>query len=47
MSDHDYHASVKRLGIPDKFIEQGSIEELSKECGFDADGIYQAVKKIL
>jgi len=45
MSDHDYHASVKRLGIPDKFIEQGSIEELSKECGFDADGIYQEVKR--
>lgn len=46
MADHDYHPSLKRLGIPDQFIEQGSIEELSKECGFDVDGIYQAVKQL-
>ncbi len=44
MADNNYHLSIKRLGIPDQFIEQGSIEELSKECGFDADGIYEAVK---
>ena len=44
MADHNYHLSVKRLGIPDKFIEQGSIAELSKECGFDEEGIYKAVK---
>jgi len=47
MSDHHYQAPVKRLGIPDRFIEQGSIAELSKECGFDADGIYQEVKTLL
>jgi 1-deoxy-D-xylulose-5-phosphate synthase len=47
MSDHNYHTSVKRLGIPDKFIEQGSIAELSKECGFDAEGIYLSVKTLL
>lgn len=47
MADHDYHLAIKRLGIPDKFIEQGSIIELSKECGFDEDGIYKTVLKLL
>jgi 1-deoxy-D-xylulose-5-phosphate synthase len=44
MGEHEYEASVKRLGIPDKFIEQGKNEELHHECGYDADGIIKAVK---
>jgi 1-deoxy-D-xylulose-5-phosphate synthase len=44
MSDHGYHAAVTRLGIPDRFIEQGSNAELHHECGFDAEGIINAVK---
>ncbi len=47
MSDHNYKAEVKRLGIPDKFIEQGSLSELHKECGFDAEGIILSVKSML
>jgi 1-deoxy-D-xylulose-5-phosphate synthase len=43
MSDHGYSASVKRLGIPDRFVEQGSVEELQRECGFDAEGIKRAL----
>jgi 1-deoxy-D-xylulose-5-phosphate synthase len=39
MNDNGYRADVKRLGIPDLFIEQGSVAELHRECGFDADGI--------
>jgi 1-deoxy-D-xylulose-5-phosphate synthase len=44
MSDHNYMAQVKRLGIPDRFIEQGSISELHRECGYDALGIVQSAK---
>jgi 1-deoxy-D-xylulose-5-phosphate synthase len=47
MIDNDYKASVKRLGIPDKFIEQGSPEELYHDCGFDASGIKEATVKLL
>ncbi len=47
MSDNGYRATVKRLGVPDRFIEQGTQQELYKECGFDADGIYQAVKLLV
>jgi 1-deoxy-D-xylulose-5-phosphate synthase len=47
MSDHGYNSRVKRLGIPDYFVEQGTIEELHQECGYDTEGICQAVKNFL
>jgi 1-deoxy-D-xylulose-5-phosphate synthase len=43
MSDHDYSAHIKRLGVPDRFIEQGTIPELQAECGFDKNGIIRAI----
>ncbi len=33
MSDHNYSAQVKRLGIPDEFIEHGEPNELYEEVG--------------
>jgi 1-deoxy-D-xylulose-5-phosphate synthase len=47
MCENAYKAEVKRLGIPDKFIGHGTQKELYKECGFDPDGIYLAVKSIV
>jgi 1-deoxy-D-xylulose-5-phosphate synthase len=47
MADNNYSATVKRLGIPDQFIEQGSLPELHKECGFDVEGIVEAVKSLI
>ena len=41
MADHGYSAKVTRLGIPDRFVEHGSQQQLYKECGFDADSIRQ------
>ena len=35
MADHGYTAQVKRLGIPDEYIEHGTQDELYAECGFD------------
>jgi 1-deoxy-D-xylulose-5-phosphate synthase len=45
MADNNYGARVKRLGIPDYFVEQGSIEELQEECGFSLDSIKKAIKE--
>jgi 1-deoxy-D-xylulose-5-phosphate synthase len=45
-NDHNYTAMVKRLGIPDRFIEQGSLEELHKECGIDTAGILGTVREM-
>ncbi|MCU0419054.1 MAG: 1-deoxy-D-xylulose-5-phosphate synthase [Cyclobacteriaceae bacterium] len=47
MADHEYRASVKRLGIPDDVIEHGEQSELHAECGFDAAGIRKAVEHML
>ena len=47
MADHGYSAQVKRLGIPDKWIEHGSQKELYAECGFDEVALIAAVKEML
>jgi 1-deoxy-D-xylulose-5-phosphate synthase len=47
MCDNSYSAEVKRLGIPDYFVEQGTQEELYAECGFDAAGIEKAIREML
>lgn len=47
MADHGYSAEVKRLGIPDKWIEHGEQPELWKECGFDAEAITATAKAMV
>lgn len=47
ISDRKLKNTVIRLGIPDRFIEQGTIEELHKLCGFDTDGIIKACREAL
>lgn len=47
VAEHNYIAHIYRLGIPDRFIEQGKPEELYHECGYDAEGIATAVRKYL
>ncbi len=46
MTDNNYESEIKRLGIPDSYIEHGTREELQKECGYDVEGIIRAVKEI-
>lgn len=46
-SDNDYHAKIKRLGIPDKIIEHGDQPQLHKECGYDKDAIKEAVVELI
>jgi len=47
MCDNGYQANVKRLGVPDSFIDHGTQMELYKECGFDPDSIYKLIKSIV
>jgi len=47
MCDNSYNSVVKRLGIPDYFVEHGSLEELHRECGFDEEGIEKAIREIV
>ena len=45
MADNGYTPRVERIGVPDRFIEQGSIPELYKLCGMDAESIYRCIMK--
>jgi 1-deoxy-D-xylulose-5-phosphate synthase len=47
MAEHNYLCEIRRLGIPDQVVEHGEQHELYKEYGFDADGIEQAVLRLL
>jgi len=47
MNDNSYKAKVIRLGIPDRFVDHGTQEELYRECGFDADGIIAAARNLV
>ena len=46
MVDNGYQSQVKRLGIPDRVVEHGEQLELHRECGFDPEGIPNAVKEM-
>lgn len=47
MADHGYTPHIVRLGIPDDFIEHGSVEELQQLVGLDKAGILKAIDSIL
>jgi 1-deoxy-D-xylulose-5-phosphate synthase len=47
ISENGYSARIKKLGIPDHYIEQGTIAELQHECGYDKEGIIAALKEML
>ena len=46
MSDHDYHPHVVRLGLPDEFVEHGTVAELQHIVGLDAGNIRNTLSEI-
>lgn len=41
-----YRGRFVKLGVPDKFVEHGTQQELYKECGYDAESIVSKVKEL-
>ena len=39
MSDHGYSPTIRRIGLPDKFVQHGTPKELYHICGMDAESI--------
>ena len=39
MADNGYQVEVKRIGMPDHFVMHGTVAELHKQCGMDAESI--------
>jgi 1-deoxy-D-xylulose-5-phosphate synthase len=47
MSENGVHVELKRLGIPDKFIEHGTQNELYKECGYHSEDIVKLATQMV
>ncbi len=39
MADHGLTPDIRRIGIPDRFVEHGAVKELYRLCGMDEEGI--------
>ena len=47
MSKNGYNAEIKMLGIPDRLVEHGTLKEIHRECGYDAQGIAGTVRELM
>jgi 1-deoxy-D-xylulose-5-phosphate synthase len=47
MADNGYSSTIRRLGIPDYFVEHGTQEELIRECGFDTDSVVKTIREMM
>ena len=47
MADHGYSPKIKRLGMPDHFVEHGTVDELRKVCGLDNDSLRKVIEETL
>ena len=43
MSDHGYSPRITRMGLPDRFVEHGTVQELRKIVGLDLESIKSAI----
>ena len=44
MSDHGFRPQIVRMGLPDAFVEHGSVAELRQLVGLDADSIRKEIE---
>ncbi len=45
MNDHGFSPTVERLGLPDAFVEHGTVDELQHIVGIDIESIIKAIIK--
>lgn len=45
MSDHDYDVKITRIGLPDNFVEHGTISQLREIVGLDNESIKNTILK--
>jgi 1-deoxy-D-xylulose-5-phosphate synthase len=44
---HGYKNTLNIIGIPDRFVQQGTVEELHKECGLHCDYIVTVIRQLV
>lgn len=47
LTEHGHIKQVRRLGIPDQFVEHGTPAQLYALCGYDVEGIYRTIKEMM
>lgn len=47
ISEHGLESTVKRIGVPDRFIDHGTVEELYRECGMDRESILKVARELI
>ena len=47
MSEHNHTPHVRRIGLPDHFVEHGAVGILHHICGTDSEGIAKAIREEL
>lgn len=47
MADKGYTPKVVRLGLPDKFVEHGTVEEERRVCGIDNESLRKDIEALL
>ena len=45
MNDHDYQPKMIRMGLPDEFVEHGTVAQLREIVHLDKEAIKEAIKK--
>ena len=45
VAERGFNCKILKMGIPDKFIEQGSINDLLSECQYNTGDIYNLIEK--
>ena len=46
MNDHGPALHITRLGLPDSFVEHGTVAQLQHIVGIDQEGIAQTIRSI-
>ena len=46
-AENNYKPTLKRIGVPDEFIEHGTVEQLYQICGMDKEGILKEIYSLI
>ena len=45
--ENNFNGSLKRLGLPDSFVEHGTRNQILSQLGLDAKGLSTTVKQMM
>ncbi len=46
LTEHGYSREIVNLGVPDRFVAHGTVDQLMKECGMDSESILKSMEQL-